>query len=374
MQYPDFAALFGRAAAVTARAPGRVNVIGEHTDYNGGFVLPIGIPLGTTVELAPRDDTVVRAWTAFAEVGATAERYALGEETPGRGWLDYVQGVTATLRADGAAGAALRGFDARIESTLPVGRGLSSSAALMVALLRALREAFGLHLDDLRLARAAQRAENEFVGARVGIMDPLACLLADDRTAVFIDTRALTHEFVPLPDDLDLFVIDSGIPHRTAEGGYNRRREECERAAELLGVSQLRDVTVADWTRINLLPEPYNRRARHVVGENERVLRAVRAMRAGDLSTLAGLLFHSHASLRDDFEVSTPELDLLVDLARVRHEVYAARMTGAGFGGSIMGLARAGTAERVAWDIVRAYTGRVADARAAVVLPAAPDD
>jgi galactokinase len=350
----DFLTLFGRPPAVAADAPGRVNLIGEHTDYNGGFVLPTAIPQRTRVELAPRDDDTVRvATTAHPADGAAG--YTLGDERPGRGWLDYVQGITRLLRQEGHA---LRGFDARIDSAVPLGSGLSSSASLTVGLMRALRSAFGLALDDMRLARLGQRCENEFVGAQVGIMDPMAASLADRGTALFLDARSLHFERVPLPPGADLVVINSGVAHNHAAGDYNTRRAECERACALLGVKLLRDVGAADLPRIERLPDPLRRRARHVVTENERVGRAVAAMRGGDLHRLGELFCQSHASMRDDYEVSVPEIDLLVELARADGEVYGARLTGGGFGGSVVMLTRAGSGAAVARRVAREYAAR----------------
>ena len=201
---------------------------------------------------------------------------------------------------------------------MPLGSGLSSSAALEVAVLRGLRDLFGLALDDVRLAQLGQRAENDFVGAPVGVMDQMAASLADDRTALFLDTRTLRYEQVPLPDGGALVVINSGVAHNHASGDYRTRRAECERAAAALGVPQLRDLGPADLPRVAALPEPLDRRARHVVTEDERVLESVAAMKAGDLRRLGELFTASHASQRDDFEVSVPEIDLLVDLAQRR--------------------------------------------------------
>src|SRR5438105_6909345 len=254
-----FEGLFGRAATVGAEAPGRVNLIGEHTDYNGGLVLPVAIPQRTRVELAARDDGRVRVWSSARNRSGEPSSYALGAETPCQDWLDYVQGMTHILRREGHA---LRGFDAAIESTVPLGSGLSSSASLSVSLLRALREAFGLRLDDLQIGRIGQRSENEFVGARVGIMDPMAASLADGHTALCLDARSLAFERVPLPAGADLVVINSGVAHDHAAGDYNTRRAECERAGALLGVAQLRDLTPADLPRVMALPDPLGRRAR----------------------------------------------------------------------------------------------------------------
>jgi len=350
----DFRTLFGRLPAVTAQAPGRVNLIGEHTDYNGGLVLPTAIPQVTRVELACSNDALVRAWSDVdPDIGVI--RYQLGQEALKRAWLDFIQGVTHLLQLDGFR---LRGFDARIESNVPLGSGLSSSASLTVALMRALRQAFELKLNDVSIARLGQRVENEFVGARVGIMDPMAASLADQGTALFLDCRAVEFQRVPLPAGLDLVVLNSGISHQHSAGDYNTRRAECEKVCTLLGVGQLRDLSVADMERILALPEPFRRRARHVITENDRVGQAVAAMRAGDLIKLGELFYASHASMRDDYEVSIPEIDLIVELARQEPKVLGARLTGGGFGGSVVMLARAGTGRTVAERIASAYAKR----------------
>ena len=349
-----FQARFGYPPAVVADAPGRVNLIGEHTDYNEGFVLPVALPLRIEVALAPRDDGRVRVGSS----GFLAESpriYQLGVEAPGAGWLDYIQGVTATLHQQGVR---LRGFDAWITSRVPPGSGLASSAALMVALLRALRTALALPLDDLALARLAHQAESQFVGARVGIMDQLIASLGTPDTALFVDTRSLAWERVVLPPTLGLLVIDSGIAHQHAAGDYNTRRAECERACALLGVPALRDVALADLPRVEALPSPLRERVRHVVTENARVLDAVTALRAGDLARLGALCRASHASQRDDYAVSVPVIDLLVALAEAEPGVYGARLTGGGFGGAIIALVEPVRARSVGERIVAAYAQR----------------
>ncbi len=350
----DFQTLFGRRSTVTAQAPGRVNLIGEHTDYNGGFVLPTAIPQVTRVELTARDDQTVQVWSS-ADPKSHVLRYELRQEAPQRAWIDFIQGVTQLLRQDGFA---LRGFDARIESKVPLGSGLSSSASLTVALMRALRDGFDLKLDDVQIARLGQRVENEFVGARVGIMDPMAASLADQGTALFLDARSLQFERVPLPAGSELIVLNSGVSHQHSAGDYNTRRAECEKACTILGVQQLRDVSVADLDRVLALPEPLRRRARHVITENDRVLQAVAAMRGGDLPKLGKLFYASHISMRDDYEVSIPEIDLIVDLARADADVYGARLTGGGFGGSVVMLAHPGKGKTVAEGIAKTYAKR----------------
>ena len=355
----DFAARFGRPPTVSAAAFGRVNLIGEHTEYNGGFVLPTLIPQQVRVMLAPRSDGVARVFSAANHGAGEEQRYLLGEERPGRDWLDYVQGVTWVMRQHGCR---LGGFDALIASSLPLGVGLSSSAALAVGLTRALRLAFDAPLDDLQIARLEQELENDFVGARVGIMDPLVISLADQGEALFLDCRSLQYERVPMPANADLVVLDSGVSHRiVADSGdgrsYNARRAECERACALLGIAELRDLDVMDLPRLSALPQIEQRRARHVVTENARVVEAVAALRQGDLERLGTLFAQSHDSMRDDYDVSTPEIDLIVELARAEPDIYGARLTGGGFGGSVVMLARKdqghAAGERIAAEYAR---------------------
>ncbi|AUX44704.1 galactokinase [Sorangium cellulosum] len=349
-----FEAIFGRPAKLRAEAPGRVNLIGEHTDYSGGYVLPTAIPQKTRVEVAPRDDGLIEVATlnVGSVNGGARLSYRAGEEARRGLWLDYVQGITAMLRARGVA---VPGFDARIESTVPLGSGLSSSASLLVALGRALRALIGLSIDDVEIARLAHAAEFDFVGAPVGMMDQMASSLADENTALFLDTRTLAFERIPLPAEAELLVVNSGVAHQHASGDYKARRAECERSAELLGVPQLRDVDVSVEPRIASLPAPLDRRARHVVTENARVLAAVAALRAGDLAELGRLFDASHRSMRDDFEVSVPAVDALVESARAQPDVYGARLTGGGFGGSIVALVKRGSAAKVGQAVVADY-------------------
>jgi galactokinase len=354
---------FGRAADVVARAPGRVNLIGEHTDYNGGDVLPTALPQETTVALARRADGTVRVHT---QLGDATVAFALGEERAVGAWSDYVQGCT---RALAHAGHAIGGFDAAIASTLPAGSGLSSSAALTVALLRALREAYALGLDDVALARLAHTAESEFVGARVGPMDQMVVSVGSVGSAVFLHTRTLAWEAVALPASADLVVVDSGVRHTLAAGGgYAARRAECARAAALLATTDLCALGPEALGRIAALPAPLDRRVRHVVTEHARVARAVAAMRADDVETLGQLFLASHASQRDDYQVSVPETDCLVELSWSDADVFGARLTGGGFGGAVVILARRGRGRDVAARIVAGYA-RAMQRTATRVLP-----
>ena len=360
MEVQSFEAAIESTPMFFAEAPGRVNLIGEHTDYSGGFVLPVAIALRTRVELRLRNDRMVSV-RSTSTPGSARVTYSLGGESKAGQWFDYVQGVTFALRE---AGVSIGGFDALISSTVPLGSGLSSSAALEVSLLRAIRAAFALAIDDVALARIGRAAENDFVGAPVGIMDQMASSLADERSALFLDTRSLEFERVPLPPAMEILVIDSGVAHDHATGDYRTRRDEVEAAADLLGVRELRDVG-PDWVvDIAQLPDTLRRRARHVVSENARVQKAVLALKAADLPELGRLFAESHASMRDDFEVSVPAVDRLVELASTEPEVYGARLTGGGFGGAVIAIVRAGSARAVAERVVSR-----AGAPARVLLP-----
>ena len=346
---------------VRAEAPGRVNLIGEHTDYHDGFVLPCAMPQRTEAHLSVRSDRRVRAWSA--QMGSEPAEFELGREHSVAGWADYIQGVTWVLAVERHA---IAGFDLHLNSTVPVGSGLSSSAALEVATLRALRSAFDLPLTDVMLAQLAQRAEVEFVGAPVGIMDQMASSLAGQRDALFLDTRTLHFERIPLPDTLELVVIDSGVTHQHAGGGYVHRRHESEEAARHLGVRKLRDVGPEDLSRLAALPPLLARRARHVITENSRVWAARSALLSADLPSLGQLFSASHASLRDDYEVSVPDVDVLVGLAESHPDVFGARMTGGGFGGAVIIAARAGRGTDIASTVSSAFSARTG--RPTVVL------
>jgi len=252
---------------------------------------------------------------------------------------------------------------------VPIGSGLSSSAALEVSVARALRAAFDLRLDDVELAMAGKWAENEFVGAPTGIMDQMVVSLGTAGAALFLDTRSLHFDRVPLPPGVELVVIDSGVRHRIVSGEYATRRRQCEEASRRLGVPELRDVPVSRLADVEALEDPYRRRARHVVTEDERVLQAVAALRANDPAQVGELFYASHASMRDDYEVSVPQVDALVEIASSEHDVYGARLTGGGFGGSIVVLAKRGSGRAVADRVADRYRAECAETPT-ILLPA----
>lgn len=335
------------------RASGRVNLIGEHTDYNGGWVLPTAIQQYTQITLETRDDKTVKVKSS----GEREVSFNLGQETKTSTWIDYLQGATKLLQeAVSKKGQSIQGMNIQIESTVPEGSGLSSSAALEISFLKAMRSAFALTMTDVELALLAQRIENEFVGARVGIMDQMACSLAKAGEALFLDTKELTYEQLKLPlDQVDILIINSGVSHRLSDtGGYNERRAQCEEACKILGIKELRDISVDTLLKADL-PELLMKRARHVVSENKRVFEAVAAIKEKDMNRLGQLFKQSHASMRDDYDVSIPEIDLLVELCSKDPAVYGARLTGGGFGGSIVCLTKKGQQHAVAEKVLKAY-------------------
>jgi galactokinase len=329
-------------SAASASAPGRVNLLGEHTDYNDGFVLPTAIAQQTRVSVEE-----IRAGFVLDALG---ERTVFSlEEPPRRQSARYVYGCLKELQEEGVR---LPPLAIHVVSDVPMGVGLSSSAALSVATLRALRRLMALDLDDVRIARLAQRAETRHAGVQCGIMDQMASSLAEEGRMLFLDTRSLQRELLPLPGKSAVAVIDSGTPRSLAASGYNERRAQCERAAQALGVRALRDVE--DARALDRLPELLRRRARHVVRENARVLQAARAATAEEFGRLMNA---SHDSLREDYEVSTPQLDALVGALRAQPAVYGAKLTGAGFGGACVALCRTGEARAAAESALRGYAG-----------------
>jgi galactokinase len=335
---------FGGAPDAFASAPGRVNLLGEHTDYNDGFMLPVATPQRTEVALARSHDDQHHLYSGTLDGNVTFA--ARGGSAP-QGFGSYIEGCIRLVEALGVEVPPLRVY---VTTNLPVGSGLSSSAALEVAMLRALRQLLGFELDDVKLAQIAQRAEIEYAHVNCGIMDQMASSLCDERNMLFIDARTLEHRLVELPPDTELIVIDSGMPRTLAASKYNERRAECEEASRKLGVQALRDVT--DPQAVESLPEPMRRRARHVVLEDLRVLEAAQGVSA---ERFGELMNASHDSLRDDYEVSIPELDELVAALRAAPGVLGARLTGAGFGGACVALCRAGQAQQAAQAALSTY-------------------
>jgi galactokinase len=319
------------------QAPGRVNLIGEHTDYNDGFVLPAAIDRLILVAATARRDARVNVyamnfdqWDRFDIRGEIAR---LSENA----WGNYIRGMVWSLIQEGCE---LRGMDAVVAGNVPIGAGLSSSAAMEVALGFCLLQLSESDIDRKSLALAAQKAENQFVGMRCGIMDQFISCLGYNEHALLIDCRDLTYRAVPLPSRVSIVIVDSGVHRGLMDMEYNARRAECETAAKHFGVSALRDVDLEAFkSRAPQLSSVVRRRAQHVISENDRTLMAATALQADDLTTFGNLMVASHTSLRDDYEVSCPELDLLVEIALGVKGVYGARMTGAGFGGCMVALA-----------------------------------
>ena len=331
---------FDREPAGLWFGPGRVNLIGEHTDYNDGFVFPFAINRRAVVALALRDDRMLRVASSFTEEIVEISLDDLSPETVS-GWSAYPLGVAWALGQKGADLSAVTGFDIFIDSDVPIGAGLSSSAAIECATAVALDEVWNLGFDKQVLVRVGQLAENEVVGAPTGILDQSASLLGETDSAVFLDCRSFESEVIPLGFDdagLELLVIDTKVSHAHATGGYASRRASCETGARLMGVSSLRDLTVDDLPRAaTTLDDETFRRVRHILTENQRVLDTVRVLREEGPGAIGALLDASHASMRDDFEISVAELDLAVDTARAAGAL-GARMTGGGFGGSAIAL------------------------------------
>ncbi|GAA6761977.1 MULTISPECIES: galactokinase [Thermus] len=319
--------VFGVLPEASAKAPGRVNLLGEHTDYQEGYVLPTPLPYVTQVEAGRAEGRV----EAYSENLKELRARPL-QSGPQGDFLDYLLGVVWALRE---AGHPVPGARFYVKSQVPMGAGLSSSAALEVAALKALRALYRLPLSDLEVALLSQKAEVEYVGVRCGLMDQMAASLGEVGKALFLDTKTLAHENLPLPPGSQVVVLDLGLKRRLAEAGYNERRLEAEEAARRLGVPSLRQVQ--DLCLVESLPAPLDKRARHIVSENLRVLRGVEALRRGDARGFGELMTQSHRSLSRDYEVSLPELDALVEAA-LQAGAYGAKLTGAGFGGAVVAL------------------------------------
>ena len=349
----DFEAAFGRAPRLY-RAPGRVNLIGEHTDYNDGFVLPMALEHSTWVAAASRPDrNLVVASDAYRETFTID----LDDQPPGPtgSWIDYVRGVAAALgRVSGA--------DMLIASDVPIGAGLSSSAALEIACGYALLAVSSAPIDLVALARAGQRAEHEFVGIKCGLMDQLIACFGQSDHAMLLDTRSLARSAVRLPPAARVLVCDTMVRRELASGEYNARRADCEAGVAILaqrrdGIRALRDASIAELEAARDLSDRVRRRCRHVITENERTERAAEALAAGNLDAVGALMNASHASLRDDYEVSCPELDEMASIARSIDGVDGARMTGGGFGGCVVALVDASRARDIARLVQQRYEG-----------------
>ena len=339
------------------RAPGRVNLIGEHTDYNDGYVMPAAIGFDTFVACAETDSgKLVVHSLQHPESASFAVREA--EPHPFHNWTDYVRGVLIQLEHEGCV---LRGANLLIDGHVPIGSGLSSSAALEVATALALLNASNHRMDNTQIAKLCQRAENEFVGSRCGIMDQLASLKGGRGNAMLLDCRSLDVRSLPLPEDVSMIICNTMVKHSIAHGEYNVRRAECEAGVRHFahhgeGIKALRDVTEDDLRqRGSGLSDVLLRRCRHVVTENARVLAAAFALESGDLKQFGQLMYQSHRSLKDDFEVSCSELDLMVELAGSIPGTYGARMTGGGFGGCTINLVERKEALRFSERIVESY-------------------
>ena len=358
-----FYALTGRIPDGVWSAPGRVNLIGEHTDYNDGFVLPFAIPHRTYAAVGMREDRRVRVASTFSEENVEVDLDELNELFPtplGKDpavaeWAAYPLGVAWALKLAGASG---RGVDITIASDVPVGAGLSSSAAIEGATASALNDLWDAGLDHTALARIGRRSENEAVGAPTGIMDQMASMLGETDAALFLDCRTLDAHLVPLnmtTTGLAILVIDTRVSHAHSTGGYRERRAACERGAAAFGVPALRDVTINDLDRAaELLDEVTFRRVRHIVTENQRVLDTVRMLREHGPRAIGDLLIASHASMRDDFEISVPELDTAVEAA-LAAGALGARMTGGGFGGAAIALVEQSAVDAVSDAVTAAF-------------------
>jgi len=339
------------------RAPGRVNLIGEHTDYNDGFVMPAAIGFYAWVAAATREDRVVEAYSDRFKEKISLSLDALAGPPQGH-WSDFIRGVAASLQH---AGHKLHGANLVIHGEVPLGAGLSSSASLEVAAALALTVPSGIVVPRLELAKLCQAAEHEYVGTRCGIMDQFVAVFGAAGNALMLDCRSLEYQLLPLPQEVRLVVCNSMVRHELASGEYNRRRADCETGVKLLapylpGARALRDVAIAELDKHkDALPGTIYRRCRHVVTENQRVLDAAKALQSGDASGFGQLMYRSHASLRDDYEVSCKELDLLVDVAADCAGIFGARMTGGGFGGCTVNLVRADCAAAFETQMARTY-------------------
>jgi galactokinase len=341
---------FGSTLPTIVRAPGRVNLIGEHTDYNDGFVLPMAIDRAVWIALRPRNDGHVHIHSL--DFDQTIE-FTLNDIKKDSGWAEYLKGVAWAMLT---AGYSLRGFEGVAAGDVPIGAGLSSSAAWELAAARAFSAVSGLAWDAAQMALLSQRAENHWVGVNCGIMDQMISAAGKADHALLIDCRSLATQAVPLPPETVVVVLDTATRRGLVDSAYNERRSQCETAARSFGVKALRDVSVGQFEAEGAgLEAITQRRARHVITENDRTLRAADAMKRGDAAELGELMRLSHRSLRDDFEVSNRELNYMVECAERQPGCYGARMTGAGFGGCAVALVRSDAADRFGANVAAEY-------------------
>ncbi len=353
----EFQQRYGEAPALVVRAPGRVNLIGEHTDYNDGFVMPLAIDRAVWIAVRPRSDSYVTLYSLDFKQPA---QFSLTEIVKGQDlWIEYVQGVAWALQENGQV---LKGWDGVIAGDVPIGAGLSSSAAVELAAARTFAAVADLKWAPADMAKLCQRVENQWIGVNSGIMDQMISAAGVAGHALLIDCRSLDFQAVPLPEGTAVVVLDTNTRRDLVGTAYNERRQQCETAAHFLGKNALRDVTLAQLEAAkDQLDEVVYRRARHVISENQRTLDAADAMRAGDAVKLGQLMNASHASLRDDYEVSSDGLNAIVDCAREHDACIGARMTGGGFGGCAVALVRAESADDFAAITAERYgerTGR----------------
>jgi galactokinase len=351
-----FSKLFGSSPAIF-RAPGRVNLIGEHTDYNDGFVMPAAIGFYTWIAATPREDRTIQVHSEQFNETVELPLDALAGP-PRNHWSDFIRGVAAVIETRGYK---LFGANLLIDGHVPMGSGLSSSASLEVATAFALRAISHTDIPPLELVKLSQRAEHEYVGTRCGIMDQFIAVFGRSTHALLLDCRSLNYEALPIPSNVRLVISNSMVKHELATGEYNRRREDCETGVHIFQkhmpyVLALRDVTLADLEKYKSdFPERVYRRCRHVISEDDRVISAAAALRSGDLPHFGKMMNESHRSLRDDYEVSAHELDLLVSIASTLDGVYGTRMTGGGFGGSTITLVKSDAAENFRLKIAESY-------------------
>ena len=329
-------------------APGRVELLGNHTDYNGGVVLSAAISLGISARGRKRTDTKIVLTSEGIPGVVTAD---LNKLTADGSWADYALGVARIVKD---AGHPVAGFEADFASDLPLGAGLSSSAAIEVCTAVLLMRLFGFQVPPLDLARLCRKAENEFVGVSCGLLDQVSSIFGKKEHAIFLDCRAETVENVPFPPGVGLIVVHSGVKHALSGGEYNERRDQCFEAARILGVPALRDATSEQLARTDM-PAIVKRRAAHIIGENERVFEALEHLKRRDAAAFGRLMSASHRSSIENFENSTPELDALVEISCAQEGVYGARLTGGGFGGAIVALVAMNSIETVAEVVEAAY-------------------